>query len=496
MAIIIQFQFKPYALVNVGTDDVAVVNGHPLFFDSLFPSLQSTTPETVISDYRHRKRLDSLIDHKIDSKMEGVNEFSENNAEFYAEVIGKLIGTIRDGITTLIDEVKQRKQQKRKNSINEMNESTSPPSEISSNKILQAMNTIENITNALMNDNESTLMQKASNDANTMTENHEIESKVLTPNRVNANLSDSLEKEDNQIESNQSQRKLFNFAWNDVVQVIPRRTKRNQNEYPKQLAANNVESSFNNYENTTDTWNNQKIKYFSQDDVTWFTKLNQILGPLSNNQIQRKKKLLRFATTLLIPYFHNESIILNDLRTLFNTIDSDETFKDFEGSNLVPSEESSILKFLLIRGNSTFIQLTPKLKVRIFYQDTDEYSQLRKRTKAILQYIFYKYVRLYLIARKGYKDARHFNRMAKKMFPEENQTSSLSFISQAKFQSLQSSEELKKEFNNNEDFIVASNHARRNFQNFEAIAILIIEIFGAFLGLTLGAMHHIDIGLF
>jgi hypothetical protein len=94
----------------------SLTEAHPLFFDSLFPSFQSTTPETVISDYRQRKRADSRAEHDPLEASDGaatveMRKFTENNVEFYAEVIGKLVGSIRDGFTTLIDDVKQRRSQ-------------------------------------------------------------------------------------------------------------------------------------------------------------------------------------------------------------------------------------------------------------------------------------------------------------------------------------------------------------------------------------------------
>lgn len=87
-----------------------------LFFDSLFP-FQSTTPESVISDYRSQRRADSNAEHQmaINVESEMVNEepkqYSENNVEFYAEIIGKLIGKVRDSFTGLLSTVHQRNQQ-------------------------------------------------------------------------------------------------------------------------------------------------------------------------------------------------------------------------------------------------------------------------------------------------------------------------------------------------------------------------------------------------
>lgn len=89
---------------------------NPLFFDNLFP-FQSTTPESVISDYRSQRRADSNAEHQMplnsDSEMtdEEPKQFTENNVEFYAEIIGKLIGKVRDSVTGLLSSISQRNQQ-------------------------------------------------------------------------------------------------------------------------------------------------------------------------------------------------------------------------------------------------------------------------------------------------------------------------------------------------------------------------------------------------
>lgn len=104
----------------------------PLFFDNLFP-FQSTTPESVISDYRSQRRADSNADHQmpvnVDSEMVDVEpkQYSENNVEFYAEIIGKLIGKVRDSFTGLISSVQQRNQQlKEKLNKSSLNKDTMP----------------------------------------------------------------------------------------------------------------------------------------------------------------------------------------------------------------------------------------------------------------------------------------------------------------------------------------------------------------------------------
>lgn len=67
-----------------------------------FELFESSTQSDVISDYRHNKRADSSADH-ADIMMKP----KESHVEFYAEIIGKLIGSVRSGIRTFIDDVKK-----------------------------------------------------------------------------------------------------------------------------------------------------------------------------------------------------------------------------------------------------------------------------------------------------------------------------------------------------------------------------------------------------
>lgn len=47
-----------------------------------------------------------------------MNKPKESHAEFYAEIIGKLIGSVRSGIRTFIDDVKKGRREKN-NTMNE-----------------------------------------------------------------------------------------------------------------------------------------------------------------------------------------------------------------------------------------------------------------------------------------------------------------------------------------------------------------------------------------
>lgn len=130
----------------------------------------------------------------------------------------------------------------------------------------------------------------------------------------------------------------------------------------------------------------------------------------------------------------------------------------------------------------------------MFHRGSDEHAELQKRTKTLLQKAFYKYARLYLVARKGYKDARSFNRMVKEdqdLFEDVPSVSIKSDFSNPteNYKTLKQIDD--KDF---EDQTFATNDARSNVQALEGFAILILEIFGAILGLSLGAIGQIQAG--
>lgn len=222
----------------------AHVDAHPLFFDSLFPSFQSTTPETVVSDYRQRKRADSRAEHNStvgdESNDDEVKKFSENNVEFYAEIIGKLVGTIRDGFTSLVEDVKQRKMQQRnavedsmeiktgklkahrKGETNEMRETMGSR---------QTLKGSESYKMQMTNEAASTPAQKISinTHGNVTTKEHQA-IKLTTAMELDdeSNESNGIEKREH--EQIQSTNESAPIVWKDVVQVIARRTKHKRSD--------------------------------------------------------------------------------------------------------------------------------------------------------------------------------------------------------------------------------------------------------------------------
>lgn len=162
-------------------------------------------------------------------------------------------------------------------------------------------------------------------------------------------------------------------------------------------------------------------------------------------------------------------------------------------------ENESSLSFAVMRGNATVAQVSPTHFLRMFHRGSDEHAELQMRAKLTLQRAFYKYARLYLFARKGYKDLRSFNRMAREQLRSDDDEAT-PIIEDLLPAALEGLRELSDEDNDDNEIDDAldfmTSDARRNVQAIEAFAILILEIFGAVFALTLGAIGQIQAGYF
>lgn len=486
-----------------------------MFFDSLFPSFQSTTPETVISDYRQRKRADSRAEHGFDDTEETNVTTEKNNVEFYAEVIGKLVGTIRDGFTSLIDDVKQRNS-KGNNAIEEKKEWKN---EKLKNSMMNETNVMMHMKglHVILNTTEANKVKMTNESAspralNSSTSNHE---KDLIAEHPEIKLALTHHDDENESESNDTSKganeKIQSAtSWDgSVVQVIARRKKHKRSEVSRQQDQHeisddeidveqlefpiasifpfNVEmtndqvTSHNSDGNLTDQPEDSRIFLDPEDNENnqrWFAKHKTSLAKISENHRRRKEKLIKFLHEFLTPQSAN--------------ITFTEENNDQDSLN---SENEADLTFAITRGNSTVIHLTPKQFLRMFHRGSDEHAELQKRTKNLLQRAFYKYARLYLLARKGYKDVRSFNKMVKEHHQEENEE----IVSEANEDDFSLPSENYESLNQvheaeYDDEVFATNDARSNIQAIEGFAILILEIFGAMLGLTLGAIGQIQSG--
>lgn len=448
-----------------------------MFFDSLFPSFQSTTPETVVSDYRQRKRADSRAEHEAghddNSSGEETKVNGENNVEFYAEVIGKLVGTIRDGFSSFIGELRQRKNPKPDE--NEMKIAKLKNQQF--NHVSPDMNTARmyQIFNETKTEklNESTFAstQKISTTGSETLKEHQEIKLTMIDGRDDASEYKNVE--------TGSQTESSPIASSNVVQVIARRTKQKRSEESNQrieedddgmnaqqleipidsdgeMTNENVTTVNGDGDNGDDE---QEDIELTSDDLSWYGKHQNLFSNISANHRRRKERLINFI----------------------------HRFTKVNSMNNATSRESK-LSFAIMRGNSTIVRLAPLHIIRAFHRGSDEHAELQQKTKATLQKAFYKYARLYLLARKGYKDARSFNRK----HHQESEEESLSFSSSASPLDQIENEETLNFIDEDDSGSFAANSARTNLKAMEAFAIIILEIFGAMLGLAMGAIAQIQ----
>lgn len=98
-------------------------------------------------------------------------------------------------------------------------------------------------------------------------------------------------------------------------------------------------------------------------------------------------------------------------------------------------------------------------------------AKYQQKAKMTLQRIFYKYARIYLIARKGYKDQQSSQRDFLKRSAENDDD-----------KDIQESEELLNELN------FSTSEASRH--SIESVAILVLEIFGTIFALSIGNFKY------
>lgn len=489
---------------------------HPLFFDSLFPSFQTTTPETVISDYRQQKRADSSAEHSSSDVDELNTNETKNNVEFYAEVVGKLVGTIRDGFTSLIYDVKQR-HNKLKGSSDEKNETKVISLKQYKDNNLNVTNMKGLIADKEFNANETNKMQIANdslskqyqrssiniNDIGMTTEHQEI--KLTDAQRDSEIESESVEtdKGENGIKS---PTESSSTTWDGVVQVIARRKQHKRSEMSQHNQNGNgademdleqlefpIASGFpfndeitNDHMSSDNSAGDESNQSDDSDDEKrekWFTKHQKSFARISENHRRRKQKLIEFLS-LFLKSSSNETLANEE--------------NDDEHEDLSLSDDLK-LSFAIKRGNCTIVHLTPKEFLRMFHRGSDEHAELQKKAKTLLQRVFYKYARLYLVARKGYKDARSFNRMAKELHQEQVEdmpSVKASVKRENKFSHHLEINETLNRVNNydDDDESFMTNDARSSLQALESFTILILEIFGVILGLSLGAIAQIQTG--
>lgn len=392
-------------------------------------------------------------------------------------MIGKLIGTVRDGFTSLIDDVKQRNS----NRVNGVSQKLKNyrSNETDASEMHHALT--EKAKNETRMADESVLIQKASK-GSLMNDGIQLATTTMHLD------------EEREHEKIQSGAESPMIAWKGVIQVIARKNKQKRSDSESSLQQQaekddeegdgdheidakqfgipiDSDSSDDDDEMTNESSTSDNSSDGTSGDKRWFTGKSKLIANLSEKHRRRKENLIKYVHDFLTSNLSNETTSEVD----------DDTSRD---SDLR-------LSFAVMRGNSTIIQLSPKQFLRMFHRGSDEHAQLQLRAKTKLQRAFYKYARLYLLARKGYKDARSFNRMVRESQPSELEVSTAENVSQ-EAENEQKVNEIEDDDDETAEYM--TNDARRNIQAVEAFAILILEIFGAMLGLTLGAIGQIQAG--
>lgn len=389
----------------------------PIFpFDYLFGSSQSTTPESVISDYRHQKRTDSSFDHNnlVKNATENVSQeeeqqqqqslpFKESNAEFYAEVIGKLVGSVRSSFTNLFDDIRKRNSHFREKSKIDAHSKATDELNKSLNVIVSHLAMTNNLTN---------------------------EPEEMT-NRIT---------------------KRYDRFFDDKVgeiDVIPI----NLNQFDNDLLSN---------EDYTAELNENEQP--SSEDESWLARYYQFFEQIKTRHHNRRdRKIQRFLKIVLTPI-----LLLNE---------TDENSLNFD----------SELTFNIIQNNHTIAQLTPFEMLRILQRESND--KITNRMKIIMKRIFYKYTRLYLIARRNFKSS-HGNYRNVRNVGENNIAENIEFSNENEI----SGEEEEDDDDDDFDVEVTTNDGRTKFQSVEAFAIMMLEIFGAVFALSIGLWAQLQGG--
>jgi len=441
---------------------VTSLRANPLFFDSIFPSLRSTT-ESNIADYRQQKRADSSAEHSSSDGHHAEDETRRSNVDFYAEILGKLIGTVRDGVTAFVDTVRQRKQQSGSDES-----TTKPPANHRNSSESEIINMqMRNATSSGGADlTSSQLMTKGMRINETANEADAIEL-----------LAQEQEKpaNGNEIPSNQSS----TATWREAVQIIARRTKQKRsNEHDVGLSQLEIPIGLNG---DGDEVSNAAAAAADWHNSVVADKLN-LLAKLKQNHRRRKENLIR--------------LMLSFIASPTNGSTANGAHDD---------EDDESISIAVLKGNATVVHVLPLNLFKIVRRAHHEHStDLQLRTKWALQRAFYKYARLFLIARKGYKDARSVNRQMDVDTENASQTTTTNEHDDDDDDDRdESDEELKyyqnlsafqlpeeeEEVDDEDELNYATSDARSNV---EAFAILLLEIFGAMFALTLGAITQIQ----
>lgn len=530
-------------------------SANPLFFDSLFPP-QSTTPESHISDYRGQKRANSqqadlngtLLDDgnnanvgngdlELNGKQEQMQQQQEKekrqrNVEFYADLIGKFVGTVRSSITNLVDAVRMNRQKNQREQLEmrenqQKNEAEKLKSEETMKMMQQQQQQPRTINiQKIRNKNQKQMMEnsiKSSASVSPINPPHNsktsgIELKSMEQTALNGKADEHV---------NQGNEKL-----NTLIDSQPMNE---ENHYAKQKRSDKTIQSFidgTNHENEiveslpqldgsdesdnhlTDSTNGRKSKLL-QMFLSFI--LTPIITPVSqpsssspspSDDPKEEMEMEDEAVKQINSEQMNRKLF--NLNLSINDSNNNEPTDINEGENLKDStsnDDSKLSLQLLLRSptknyqiNSTIV--SPFQVLRLLHQRMhNRTDKLYYQKRITIQNAFYRYARLYLIARRGYKSAKNSGAGTFET-TELNRPENIQTISQEISKARQARLDSDIDFDDvddddiiqNVDFLlddddVVTNDGRVN----EAFAILLLEIFGAIYALTIGAIAQFQL---
>lgn len=287
-----------------------------------------------------------------------------------------------------------------------------------------------------------------------------------------------------------------------------------QNHHDKQQEEEEVEELKRQLEQDEQQQQEHDNNGQSTEQINPNPKSDNLLSHSLQTHRQRKAKFLKLMLSFILKPLITPALSPNvehdakHSRSLFNNLNEISNADDNDGTMMASNEGDELansnlddnkLSLVLLRGNTT-IHKTPLELFKIFkhYKDTTNTMEMNEtiqmRTKVALQSAFYKYARIFLIARKGYKDARN----------TDNHESDAKSYTKNTILTQQHGNEYENNIENHykysdeqhEDEHVATSTAKANIQAMEMFAIFVLEIIGAIIALTHGAVTHWQAGFF
>ena len=263
-----------------------------------------------------------------------------------------------------------------------------------------------------------------------------------------------------------------------TIEIIEMQTKTDEKQSKKQKRSQNLhEFADKNDANTIDSTNEQTNININPHKLSVESDKGNLLQNLPS---EKRKRIIKAILAPLISSPASQASLksLNQKILHFNSLISEISENGENSENSENSEDSE-------NSETDRIDNGTALETIILLNQVGN-STIRARTRLALQQAFYRYARLFLIARKGFKDAGSAVRAA-------NVENNLKLPQRLEINTRMMNEH---DFNINGEMNdeYATNSGKANFEAGQAFAIFILEVFGAVFGLTIGLIGQIQAG--